>query len=642
MWLDRLNTRIAADAGTALAEQFIAAAPGPAALGRQANPADRREAIFALLAGVDRDVRPLQLGFFRRAKLGNTFKWRLLEHGVEPALADELTRLVLHRLVPGDPPPTPQAPPDPTPESQPDSGSVRALLDRADACVARGAHAEVIECYQEVLKAKPRHLLARNNLGVALWKLGRYHEAVEQFRRATGIQATYADAQYNLGSLLRLTGQVAESELPLRRALKLNPSHVEAQVGLAQTLLLLGRLPEAQDCFQKVLGSAPTHTTALVGLGKIAGLEGRFDAAEGLYRKALSIDRQVPAAWAGLVDMRRMTAEDGAWLKDAERVATNGLAPLDQADLLFAIGKYCDDTGDVERAFRSYKRANEIQKTTAERYDPAARERRVDAAIRVFTRDALTTLSGSRSESVKPVFVVGMMRSGTTLVEQIIAAHPDAFGGGELPFWSDAAHQHEEVVRKRIPGEPIRKQLATAYLSTLDALSARALRVVDKSNFNTDHLGLIHAVFPLARIVLVRRDPIDTCLSCYFNQFSSAHNFKLDLVDLAHYYREHERMAAHWRAVLPPDTLLEVPYAELVEDQAGWTRKILAFIGLEWDDRCMDFHTASRSTLTASFWQVRQKIYKQSVGRWRRYEKFIGPLRNLQDLPESPRSNPTP
>ena len=145
MWLDRLNTRIAADAGIALAERFIAVAPGPAAVGRHANPADRREAIFGLLAGVDRDVRPLQLGFFRRAKLGNTFKWRLLEHGVEPALADELTRLVLHRLVPGDPPPTPQAPPDPTPESQPESGSVRALLDRADACVALGAHAEVIE-----------------------------------------------------------------------------------------------------------------------------------------------------------------------------------------------------------------------------------------------------------------------------------------------------------------------------------------------------------------------------------------------------------------------------------------------------------------------------------------------------------------
>ena len=642
MLLDLLTSRIASDAGIALAEQFIAVAPGPSAQGPESNPAERRKAIHALLTGIDRDVRPLQLGFFRRAKLGNTFKWRLLQHGVEPALADELTRMVLHRLAPGEPPPTPQAPPDPAPESRPESGSVQALMDRADACVALGAHAEVIECYQEVLKSKPRHLLARNNLGVALWKLGRYHEAVEQFRSATGIQSTYADAQYNLGSLLRLIGQVAESELPLRRALKLNPTHVEAQAGLAQTLVLLGRLREAHECFEQVLKSAPAHTAALVGLGKIASLEGRFDDAEVLFRKALSIDPQIPAAWAGLVDMRRMTAEDGAWLKDAERVAANGLAPLDQTDLLFAIGKYCDDTGDVERAFRSYKRANELQKTTAERYDPAARERRVDDAIRVFTREAFAALSGSRSESVKPVFVVGMMRSGTSLIEQIIASHPDAYGAGELPFWNDAADRHETVVRNRMPGEQIRKQLAAACLSTLDALSPQALRVVDKSNFNSDHLGLIHAVFPRARMVYVRRDPIDTCLSCYFNQFSSTHNFKLDLADLAHYYREHQRMVAHWRAVLPADTLLEVPYAELVEDQAGWTRRILEFIGLEWDDRCMDFHTASRPTVTASFWQVRQKIYKQSVGRWRRYEKFIGPLRNLQDLHESQRSNPAP
>jgi hypothetical protein len=133
-------------------------------------------------------------------------------------------------------------------------------------------------------------------------------------------------------------------------------------------------------------------------------------------------------------------------------------------------------------------------------------------------------------------------------------------------------------------------------------------------------------------MIYVRRDPIDTCLSCYFNQFSSAQNFTLDLADLAHYYREHRRMIAHWRAALPAGTLLEVPYAELVEDQEAWTRKILDFIGLEWDERCMEYHTASRAVLTASFWQVRQQIYDRSVGRWRRYEKFIGPLRNLQDL----------
>ena len=637
MWFSRLNTRIAADVGTALADTFVAVAPS-ASPERRPSPAAFGKAIRTLVTAVDRDARPLQLGIFRRAKLSNTFKGRLLARGVEPALAAEITQILLDRLATGEPVPTAEVGRDPQPGSRPETGSVRALLARADDCVARGAHAEVIECYQELLQSKPRHLLARNNLGVALVKLGRYHEAAEQFRRATGIQSTYADAQYNLGSMLRLTGQVAESEMPLRRALKLNPMHVEAQAGLARTLLLLGRLRESQEYFEKVLKSAPRHTAALVGLGKIAALEGRFDAGESLFRKALSIDSQLPAAWAALVDMRRMTAADGAWLKDAERVAANGLSPLDQADLLFAIGKYCDDTGDVERAFRSYKRANELQKTTAQRYDQAARVRVVDDTVRVFTRAALANVAGARSESVKPIFVVGMMRSGTSLVEQIIAAHPDAHGGGELPFWNDAARRHEAIVRKQVPGEQIRRKLAAAYSSTLDSLSPQALRVVDKSNYNMDHLGLIHAVFPQARMIYVRRDPIDTCLSCYFNQFSSAHNFALDLGDLAHYYREHERLAAHWRAALPGGTLLEVPYAELVEDQDGWTRKILEFIGLEWDERCLDYHTAARPVLTASFWQVRQQIYKRSVGRWQRYEKFIGPLRDLHENRHSNRA----
>ena len=132
-------------------------------------------------------------------------------------------------------------------------------------------------------------------------------------------------------------------------------------------------------------------------------------------------------------------------------------------------------------------------------------------------------------------------------------------------------------------------------------------------------------------MVYVRRDPIDTCLSCYFSQFSSAQSFTYDLADLAHYYREHARLVAHWRKVLPAGTLMDVPYAELVEDQERWTRRMLDFLGLEWDERCLEFHTAERPVLTASFWQVRQKLYNRSVGRWHRYEKFIGPLRELLD-----------
>jgi hypothetical protein len=182
-----------------------------------------------------------------------------------------------------------------------------------------------------------------------------------------------------------------------------------------------------------------------------------------------------------------------------------------------------------------------------------------------------------------------------------------------------------------LPGEALRKKLAQGYLNELDRLSSSAQRVVDKSTYNSDHLGLIHSVLPNARMIYVQRDPIDTCLSCYFTQLSSAQNFTWDLADLAHYYREHQRLVEHWRSVLPAGTLLDVPYAELVDDQERWTRKILDFLGLEWDERCLEFHTAERAVMTASFWQVRQKMYNRSVGRWRRYEKYIGPLRELRE-----------
>jgi hypothetical protein len=156
--------------------------------------------------------------------------------------------------------------------------------------------------------------------------------------------------------------------------------------------------------------------------------------------------------------------------------------------------------------------------------------------------------------------------------------------------------------------------------------------VVDKSNFNSDGLGLIHLILPNARIVYVRRDPVDTCLSCYFAQFANTLSFTADLGDLAHYYREHHRLMAHWRAVLPAGTLLDVPYAELVADQETWSRKIIEFLGLPWDPRCLEFHRTERPVVTASNWQVRQRIYSSSVGRWKNYEEFIGPLLELRQL----------
>jgi tetratricopeptide (TPR) repeat protein len=632
MWLKGLSTRKASELGASLADQLAPAESDSSGERKTTRLGAKGGQLQTFLQSVDREALPLQLGIFRRAKLASSFKWRLIDNGVEPEVVEELTRMLVMRLTVKSLGATVNEASEALSPAQPGSGatSAKSLLARADECATRGAHAEAINGYQEFLKVKPRHPLACNNLGVALLSLGHYREAEEQFRRAVGIQSTYVDAQFNLGTLLRNTGRIVESEQPLRRASKLDPKHVEAQVSLGMTLVLLGRLRDAQDCFDRVLKVAPRHGRALYGSGQVANIEGRFEDAESLFKRALVFEQRMPGAWAALAHLRKMTSSDGAWLKSSERIASSGLLPLEEVDLRFAIGKYYDDTGDFERAFQSYKRANDLLKTFAEPYVRHARVRFIDDTIRVYSRESFASLEGGASDSTRPVFVTGMMRSGTSLVEQIISSHPAVRGAGELPFWNDAARKYQDILRNRWLGEKLKKQLAESYLHVLDAHSRDALRVVDKSTFNTDHLGLIHSVFPKARVIYVRRDPVDTCLSCYFQQFSTAHNFTMDLGDLAHYYSEHQRLVAHWRAVLPPATLLEVPYAELVADQEKWTRRIVEFLDLEWDDRCLDFHKTQRPVLTASFWQVRQRIYQSSLDRGRHYRKFLGPLLELR------------
>ena len=306
----------------------------------------------------------------------------------------------------------------------------------------------------------------------------------------------------------------------------------------------------------------------------------------------------------------------------------SGISIWQEAELRFAIGKYCDDVKDFAQAFQNFKRGNELLKTAAEDYDRKGRSQFIDELIRVYSRESISNIGAAGSSSAKPVFVVGMPRSGTSLAEQIIASHPAAHGAGELDFWV-AQIANGSGPAQGILGEPSRPKVAAEYLRILESFSATASRVIDKAPVNSDFLGLIYAVFPNARVIYMQRDPIDTCLSCYFQQFLMGMNFTMDLSDLVHYYREHQRIMAHWRTVLPPGFILDVPYEELVADQETWSGKMLDFIGLEWDARVLEFHTHKRQVTTASAWQVRQKIYRSSVARWQNYEKFIGPLKAL-------------
>jgi tetratricopeptide (TPR) repeat protein len=620
-----LKAHAAVRAGTALADQFA-----------QQNVSDSathgQRALQKILQQAGHEIRALRLNIYKRAKFAHSFKWRLLENGVDREIADEVTQsLVLHLSLnqrgPGSGHNVAGAPMD-----RSDPSKAQFLFTQGNKCFDRGAYTEAFTFYRDLIELDPHRADALNNLGAALCKLGRYKEAEDYFRQAIAINPNYPEAHNNLGNVLRWRGHIADAEITLRRALKLKPHYVDARTNLGLTLVLRGRLRCAKARFARVLRAAPHHADALLGLGRVAGMEGRFDEAETMFTRALEVNPRMPSALAALAGIRKMTSSDGAWLAAAEEMAASGIAPLEEIDLHFAIGKYHDDVRNFARAFQSYERANELLKANADSYDRKARTHFVDDLIRVYSRETVSSFEGGASASMKPVFVVGMMRSGTSLAEQIIASHPAVKGAGELGFWSDAVHEYETVARQEPLGQPTRKKLAESYLRALARHSADALRIVDKAPVNSDYLGVIHSIFPNARIVYMRRDPIDTCLSVYFQQLSPSTEFAMDLSDLAHYYREHQRLMAHWRTVLPPGTILDVPYEDLIADQKGWTRKILDFLGLEWDERCLDFHETKRPVVTASYWQVRQRIYKDSVERWRNYEQFLGPLRGLRNL----------
>src|SRR6266446_6941720 len=466
MLLKWFNAREATEVGSALADDFLQSASRSSGTRRQGTRSGSQgQDLQKLLRRVDREAGPLKLNLIKRAALANSFKWRLLEKGVEQQLVDELTDALVLRLNQANSVPSDQA----AAGSKRRSGSrpVQALHTRGNELLARGAYAEALECYQQLVNLDYRDAVARNGLGTALAQLTRFNEAEDQFRRAIGIRSGFVEAHFNLAGVLQSRGRLDESELPLRRALKLKPSYIDARVSLGMSLVRLGRLQEARDCYDKALRAAPRNGQALVGRGQIEALEGRFAEAEAMYRRALEVDPGAAFAWAGLVWLRKMTPADRAWLKRAEEIAASGLTPIDESAMRFAIGKYCDDVGDFARAFRSYQRANELDKIRTEPYDPEAHTRFVDDLVRVYTREALSGARAGASDSGRPVFVVGMARSGTSLVEQIIASHPAAKGAGELNFWRAVVHKHETAIRQGLLAEPLRKKLAAEYLRFL-------------------------------------------------------------------------------------------------------------------------------------------------------------------------------
>jgi tetratricopeptide (TPR) repeat protein len=518
--------------------------------------------------------------------------------------------------------------------TQLDPGFLMAHLRLGGLLKALGKMDEAIASYRKVLALQPGHADAHNNLGLALQAQGKPDEAVAHYQKALSVEPDFIEACGNLGNALKALSRMDEAIANYRKMLALKPDYVEAHVNLGTTLREAGLLEEAGGHYRQALALQPDYADAHVGLAYLNLDFGKFDAARDELNKTLECRPKHPIAWAMLASLRKMAAADESWLHTAlELVAPDNpaLSGKERYSLWFAIGKYYDDTGQYDLAFPAFSQANRIKRQTEGGFDRAGFTRLVDDLIAIFSADFIGRERAGASLSERPVLIVGMPRSGTSLIEQIIASHPEAFGAGELTFWGRQTGANEMEILSGNYGKDLVSRIANECEQYLQHLSATAARVVDKMPDNFLRLGFIATVLPRARFIHAQRNPVDTCLSIYFQNFASGHCYGTDLEDLAFYYREHERLMRHWREVIPAERYLEVPYEALVDDQAAWSRRIIEFIGLGWDDRCLDFHETKRTVGTASNWQVRQKIYRTSKERWRNYEKHLGPLLGLLD-----------
>ncbi len=510
---------------------------------------------------------------------------------------------------------------------KPDDAQI--LCNMGTALRQAGLLDEAAQSYGRALLLKPSDVDALNNLGNVLRDHGSRREAVALFRRAIELDPGRADSHCNLGTVLFELRRVDEAAASYRQALALQPDYAPAHLSLGLAMRQQRHPADAESACRAALAIDPNYVEALSFLGELRADRGHFSEAEELFQRAIAINPDFSSAYASIATHRMMTSEDTAWLKGAEALLAKRRPLGHEIGLRYALGKYFDDVRQFDEAFNHYRQANELAKRYGTSYDGAKLAQRVDRIIRSFDSASMRQYQAQGSASELPVFIVGMPRSGTSLAEQILASHPAVFGAGEVIFWNAAYNAYVDAELEGKNAAALIPGMAAEYINRLIAMSGTALRVVDKMPANFLYAGLIHAAFPKARIIHMQRHPIDTCLSIYFQNFFNIGPYANDFDNLAHYYRQYLRITDHWRAVLPATTLLEIPYEALIDDQEGWTRRMLDFIGLRWDPKCLDFHQTDRVVITASKWQIRQKISKSSAGRWRNYDKFVGPLRGL-------------
>ena len=541
----------------------------------------------------------------------------------------------------------------------------------ANALFGQGQFAEAAGFYLQALRLNPNHAEAFFNLGNTLFRLGQLAEAAKCYRQALGSSLNHAEAHYNLGNILVEQKQLVEAVQCYRQTLRINANHAMAHNNLANVLNKLGRKQEAAAAYQEALRLEPERPEILYNLGTFHHEQEELDQAVACVTVALRLKPNSPDASSNLAEILkeqgllddaiaqfRQTLElqpnhAFATYNLSELAATGhyqfppaqieiikaflalGNCPPSDRDLFcFTLAAVLDQQGAYDEAFGFYQQANDFRKHHFEEnnlaFDGKKHQALVDRLIATYDSGYFQRVQAWGTDSELPIFIIGMPRSGSTLVEQILASHPQVFGAGEFGevprFASRLAMtpQAELYDSPVLPDERAARELAASYLESITKPAREAARVINKTLDNFLHLGVIATLFPRARIIHCRREPLDVCLSCFFHNFKEL-SFTCSLEDIGTWHGCYEKLMAHWAWRLPLP-IHEVRYEELVHHQREVTEKLLAFCGLNWDDRCLAFHKTRRPVRTSSAVQVRKPVSTQAIGRWEHYRAHLEPL----------------
>jgi tetratricopeptide (TPR) repeat protein len=502
------------------------------------------------------------------------------------------------------------------------------LHDLGLACLETGRLKEAIAAFERAVASDPQYGDAYFRLGIALEEAGDARRAVRAYDRTTQLLPSLTEAWFRAGALVYILGHMDEAMGCFQRAAATGGRNSFGQLGKARALLIENRTQEAEKALRQTLVADPRNAMAYDLLGNVLSEFGRFDEARACFERAIAVAPELAGSYYELVRCRPVTKEDELLPRMEAALTAPELDAAHRMRVHLAIGKAADDLGDYALAMKHFDAADGVRRGLAS-FDMVQFSSLIDRLMAQCTPELMARAGDVGDKDATPVLILGMPRSGTTLVEQILSMHPDIGAGGELNFWNERGLAWHGSGTARNETAFLTK--SGDYLQVLRKIAPTAARVTDKMPFNFLWAGWIHLAFPRAILIHCRRSAVDTALSIHQTHFHPTLAFPTGGADLVKYFHSYQRLIEHWRAVLPEDRFIEVDYEDLARAPEPAIRRMIAACGLVWNDACLRPEANPRAVKTPSKWQTRQPIYQSSVERWRRYEPWLGPLRELVD-----------